>query len=129
VRVIDATDKGIQRAVRDSLVEQGFVPAGTDVETYPVQTTDIRYAPDQVEAAKLLLDYFPEARLVPDPLASDFVVVVLGANFAGQLTVPSTSTTAAPTNGVANGTATTVAPAPVPTTTTMPPALGLGSPC
>lgn len=127
VRVIDATDSGIQRAVRDSLVEQGFVPAGTDVESYPVQTTDIRYAPDQVEAAKLLLDYFPEARLVPDPLASEFVVVVLGANFAGQLTVPSTSTTAAPTNGVANGTATTAAPAP--TTTTMPPALALGSPC
>ena len=61
-----------------------------------MQTTDIRYAPtvpSQVQAAKLLLDYFPDARLVPDPLASGAIILVLGANFAGEITVPTTTTT------------------------------------
>ena len=61
-----------------------------------MQTTDIRYAPtvpSQVHAAKLLLDYFPDARLVPDPLASGSIILVLGANFAGEITVPTTTTT------------------------------------
>ena len=130
VRVIDATGQGIQTAVADSLAQQGFVGAGTGVEKFAVQTTDIRYSPKvptQVRAAKLLLDYFPEARLVPDELASDFIILVLGANFAGQITVPSTTTTTLPAGTEAPSTtlppATTVAPAP--TTTT----LALGSPC
>ncbi|MEX2100864.1 MAG: LCP family protein [Acidimicrobiia bacterium] len=127
VRVIDATDKGFQKAVRDSLVNQGFVAAGTGIEKFPVQTTDIRYAPNQVEGAKLLLDYFPDARLVPDPLVSDFVIVVLGANFDGELTVPTTAPEGPTSTTVA--TETTVAPAPIPTTTTVPSALTLGSPC
>ena len=83
--------------------------------------------PSQVRAAKRLLDYFPDARLVPDPLASGSIILVLGANFSGAITVPTTTTTT-----LVPGTevpATTVAP----TTTTAPPAttttLALGSAC
>jgi LCP family protein required for cell wall assembly len=129
VRVIDATGKGVQSAVAESLAKQGFVDGGTGTEKFPVQTTDIRYAPtvpSQVRAAKLLLDYFPDGRLVPDPLASGSIILVLGANFAGEITVPSTSTTLAPATEAPVTTvppATTVAPAPTAT------ALALGSAC
>jgi len=127
VRVIDATGTGIQTAVDDSLVKQGFVSDGTGTEKFPVQTTDVRYAPNLVNAAKLLLDYFPDARLVPDPLASGSIILVLGADFTGTITVPTTTTTTlAPGTAVP---ATTVAPAPTtpppPTSTT----LALGSAC
>ena len=46
VRVIDATGSGVQTAVVDSLVKQGFVSDGTGTEKFPVQTTDIRYTPE-----------------------------------------------------------------------------------
>ena len=130
VRVIDATGSGFQTAVSESLVKEGFVSDGTGTEKFPVPTTDIRYAPtvpSQVRAAKLLLDYFPDARLVPDPLASGSIILVLGANFTGAITVPTTTTTTlvpgteAPATTVAP-TTTTAAP---PTTTT----LALGSAC
>jgi LCP family protein required for cell wall assembly len=130
VRVIDATGQGFEAPVSESLVKEGFVSDGTGIEKFPVQTTDIRYAaavPSQVRAAKLLLDYFPDARLVPDPIASGSIILVLGANFSGSITVPTTTTTT-----LVPGTevpATTVAPttttAPPPTSTT----LALGSPC
>ena len=125
VKVVDATGTGVQSAVRDSLVAQGFVDGGTGTNGMPQATTDVRYAPDLVDAAKLLLDYFPDARLVPDPLATDRVVLVLGTDFRGEITVPTTTTTVP-------GTATTLAPpSPAPTPTTLPTntTLALGSPC
>jgi LCP family protein required for cell wall assembly len=135
VRVIDATGQDLQSLVAESLAQQGFIGAGTGVEKFPLQTTDIRYAPtvpSQVRAAKLLLDYFPDARLVPDPLASDFVILVLGANFAGQITVPATVTTAPASGTDVTITTLPAAPSVAPASTTPAPTtitLALGSPC
>ena len=125
VKVVDATGQGVQSAVETSLVQQGFIDGGTATEAYPVQTTDIRYAPNQLAAAKLLLDYFPDGRLVPDPLASDRIILVLGANFRGEITVPTTTTTLPATEPPTSTEAPPSTTVPAPTTTT----LGLGSPC
>lgn len=125
VQVVDTTDDALAAPVLDSLVTQGFKAGGTGFWKLLLKTTDIHYGPNQVEAAKLLLDYFPDARLRPDPADTDRVTVFLGTNFTGELTAPPTATlaptTAAPEATVAP--ATTVAPAP--TTNT----LALGSAC
>ena len=127
VRVVDATGEGVQSVVSESLVKAGFLDGGIGTEKFPVPTTDIRYAPNQLDAAKLLLDYFPDARLVPDPLGFDRVILVLGASYRGEITVPSTPTTTLVPG--TEPTTTTLAPAPTvapaPTTTT----LALGSSC
>jgi LCP family protein required for cell wall assembly len=125
VQVVDTTDDAFAAPVLSSLVAQGFKAGGTATWKLFLKSTEIHYGPNQVEAAKLLLDFFPDAGLHPDPADSDRVTIYLGTNFAGEITVPSTTTlppnTAAPE--------TTVAPAPTttppPTTTT----LALGSAC
>jgi LCP family protein required for cell wall assembly len=128
VRVVDSTGKGEETAVEQSLAQQGFVEGGTGAQSTPLTTTDVHYAPNLLGAAKLLLDYFPDARLVPDAAASDRITLVLGTNFAGAITVPTTApTTTAPPASDAPP-ATTVQPsttAPAPTNTP----LALGAAC
>ncbi len=80
---------------REPLANQGFhASQGTAAATVPV--TEIRYAYGQSEEAKALLDYFPDAKLVPDATAKDAVHLVLGSSFPGEITVPPTTTTVPP---------------------------------
>ncbi len=50
--------------------------------------TEIRYGYGQSEEAIALLDYIPDAKLVPDPAAKDSVQLVLGSSYPGTITVP-----------------------------------------
>jgi len=129
VRITDSTGTNVGPSVVKALDAQGFhasqvqPPANTTATTKPatVATTELRYAPSQAEEAKSLLTYFPDAKLVPDDSAKDFVHLVLGTSFPGTITVPTTTTTV-PTTTVPGAPATTAA-APSTTTTTVPPAL------
>ncbi len=113
VEVVDATGKDLGPDTVEQMKRQGFpVTAGASAPT--VAVTEIRYAPSQLAAAETVLNYFPDAKFVPDPTATKAVKVVLGANFAA-LVVPSTTTTVPLAPGQTAPT-TTVAP----TTTTQP---------
>ena len=116
VRVIDATGTNVATSVEQALAGQGFrASQGTARATIPV--TEIRYGSRQAEEAKALLDYFPDAKLVPDVDAKDGVRLVLGSSYPGTITVPTTTSTVAPTT-VPGAPVTTEAPT---TTTEAPP--------
>jgi LCP family protein required for cell wall assembly len=124
VRVLDGNGKGEAKATVDQLVQLGFVGAGTGTASKPADISEIRYGPTDLEAAKLLLTYFPDARLVLDPGLSGRTVVVLGSSFAA-ITVPTTTTTVAPAAPVApeeTAPAATTLPRDVTTTTLVDPA-------
>jgi anionic cell wall polymer biosynthesis LytR-Cps2A-Psr (LCP) family protein len=94
VRVVDATGTTVAGSVVKALGDQGFrVTQGRPRST--VAVTEIRYGSGQAEEAKALLDYIPDAKLVPDVDAKDGVVLVLGGSFSGTIFVP--PTTAPPT--------------------------------
>ena len=115
VRVIDATGTDVGASVVKALGDQKFqATSGKAQATIPV--TEIRYGYGQAEEAKALLDYIPDAKLVPDVKAKDAVLLVLGTSYPGTITVPTTTT--APTT--VPGAPVTTAPAP--TTTTLGPA-------
>jgi LCP family protein required for cell wall assembly len=118
VRVTDATGTNVGPSVVQNLAAQGF-HASQSKAAPTTATTEIRYGYGQAEEAKALIDYFPDAKLVPDPKAKDAVELVLGTSFAGTITVPST-TTSVPSSTVPGAPVATVAPS---TTTTVPPAL------
>lgn len=114
VEVVDATGKNLGPDTVEQMRKQGFqVTAGASAPT--VAVTEIRYAPSQLAAAETVLNYFPDAKFVPDPTATKAVKVVIGANYTA-LVVPSTTTTVPLAPGQTAPT-TTVAP----TTTTQPP--------
>jgi LCP family protein required for cell wall assembly len=117
VEVSDATGKDLGAGVVKELQKQGF--KATAVASSPtVAVSEIRYAPNQLAAAEQLLNYFPDAKFVPDPTATRAVKVVVGSGFT-VLTVPSTTTTVPPAPGqTAAPTTTTLPPT---TTTTQPP--------
>jgi LCP family protein required for cell wall assembly len=128
VRVVDASGTNVGASVTENLVSQGFKAThGTDATT-PVDVTEIRYGFGQADSAKLLLSYFPDAKLVPDATAKSSVTVVLGTSFAGTITIPSTTTTAPPVSTVP-GAPVTEAPTTTqaPTTTTQLPVDECGS--
>jgi LCP family protein required for cell wall assembly len=125
VKVIDTSGDGLAAAVSESLVKQGFVAAGTGSVRLPLVNTDIHYGPSQVEEAKFLLDYFPDARMYPDSAANDRVVIYLAAGFS-EITVPSTTTTIAPATAEPRTNAAPASPTP---TTTPPSTMALGSAC
>jgi LCP family protein required for cell wall assembly len=118
VRVTDASGTNASENTVKGLVEQGFHASRTKDATTPIATTEIRYTFGQAEEAKLMLSYFPDAKLVPDVNAKHAVTVVLGTSFPGTVTVPSTTTTAVPGSTVP-GAPVSTAPAtttPAPTT-------------
>lgn len=119
VSVTDATGTNVGASVTSELVTNGFRARAARPARSTVAVTEIRYGYGQAEEAKALLPYFTDAKLVPDAEAKDAVHLVLGASFQ-SLTVPSTTTTTAPTAPtVAGAPATTRPPA---TTTTAAPA-------
>ena len=114
VRVTDASGTNAAENTVKGLADQGFRASKTKDSTAPVAVTEIRYTYGQADAAKLMLIYFPDAKLVPDASAKPGVTVVLGTSFPGTVTVPSTSTTAptstVPGAPVSTAPATTAAP-------------------
>ncbi|MDQ1430511.1 MAG: hypothetical protein QOF40_1113 [Actinomycetota bacterium] len=114
LKVSDGSGKGLAPAVATTLRDQGFHATATRATAPVITTSEIRYAPDQVEEAKALLTYVPDAKFVPDPAASGSVLLVLGTTFPGSITVPP------PTTTVPGAAPTTTATLPPTTTTTVP---------
>jgi hypothetical protein len=112
--VSDGSGKGLAAAVATTLHDQGFHATPTRATAPVIKTTEIRYAPDQVEEAKALLAYVPDAKFVPDAAATGSVLLVLGTTFPGSITVPPATTT------VPGAPATTITTLPPTTTTTVP---------
>jgi LCP family protein required for cell wall assembly len=126
VTVRDGTTAPQADAVAKALTDQGFHatgPSATTTSSTPsseVEVSEIRFGASQADAAKTVLDYVPDAKLVLDRSLdkTDRVVLVLGKSFSA-VTVPSTTTT---TTGPPGAAATTTT-APPTTTTTVPPNL------
>ena len=119
VEVSDGTGKGLGpgRGERHCSSEGFKATAGRELAR-PSPVSEIHYAPNQLAAAETLLNYFPDAKFVPDPTATKAVKVVVGSDFK-SLVVPSTTTTVPLAPGqTAAPTTTTVPPT---TTTTLPP--------
>ena len=117
VEVSDGTGKGLGPGVVKALQNEGF-KATEGASSATVSVSEIHYAPNQLAAAETLLNYFPDAKFVPDPTATKAVKVVVGSDFK-NLVVPSTTTTVPLAPGqTAAPTTTTVPPT---TTTTLPP--------
>jgi LCP family protein required for cell wall assembly len=114
VRVTDATGTNASPLTVKALADQGFHASQTKDATTSVPVTEIRYGYGPPEQAKLLLSYFPDAKLVPDPSIKQGVRVVLGTSFTGAITIPPTTTTV-PGAPVTSAPSTTVPP----TTTTL----------
>ncbi|MFN8028190.1 MAG: LCP family protein [Acidimicrobiia bacterium] len=116
VEISDASGKDLGPGVVKAMTNEGFkATAGASAPT--VAVTEIRYAPNQLASAETVLNYFPDAKFVPDPTATKAVKVVVGSDFKA-LVVPATTTTLPLAPGqTAPPTTTTVAP----TTTTLPP--------
>jgi LCP family protein required for cell wall assembly len=114
LRLLDGT--GTNLDVADALRElqaQGFVPAGTGISRR-VAVSEVHYRASDLDQAKAMLDYLPDAKLVLDPaVPSNRLRVVLGATFTG-FTVPPFPT---PPGTVALTPSLGETPAPGPTTT------------
>ena len=106
VRVVDATGTNVGASVVKELGNQGFQATAGEGRSPTIPVTEIRYGYGQSEEAIALLDYIPDAKLVPDPAAKDSVQLVLGSSYPGTITVP--TTTAPPTT--LPGTPATTAP-------------------
>jgi hypothetical protein len=118
VKVTDASGTNAGASTAKGLADQGFKATPTKTATSTVPGTEIRYGTAQAEQAELLSNYFPDAKLVPDPTAKDAVTVVLGTSFSGTITVPSTATTA-PTASTVPGAPVSTEPAPTAPSTTV----------
>ena len=112
VRVIDGNGRGEASAIAGELVKLGFVAGAGGTASNPVAVTEVRYPAGQVAAAKLMLSYFEDARLVLDPDLTNRLQVVLGDTYTA-ITVPTTTTTAPPVPGAPEATTPTT-----PTTST-----------
>jgi LCP family protein required for cell wall assembly len=117
VRVVDATGTGVGASATRALDFLGF-QASEGASRNTIAVTEIRYGYGQTEEAKALLAYVPDAKFVPDPSAKDAVQLVLGSSYPGTITLPTTTTTVAPTT-VSGAPVTTAPPS---TTTTLGPA-------
>jgi LCP family protein required for cell wall assembly len=122
VQVLDGAGDGEAAAASTALTAQGFRSLGVGIGPSNLAVTQIRYGTSSADAAKTLLDYVPDAALIPDKAldGKDQVVLVLGKSFS-SIAVPPTTTTLAPVAGAP--TTTTAPPATTlpPTTTTLPP--------
>jgi LCP family protein required for cell wall assembly len=98
VRVLDGTGKGYAQDTLIKLAQNGFQQRGYGDAGRHVSETEIRYGKNQLAAAKTLLPYVADAKLVPDSSLTDTLVLVVGDTFTGLTTSP---------------TATTLSPAPV----------------
>jgi hypothetical protein len=121
VRVLDGTGTSDAAGTATALVAQGFVSLGTGTSTAATKlpVTQIRYGTNSADAAKTLLDYIPDAALVPTPSLNgkDQVELVLGESFQ-SIAVPPTTTTLPPVAGAPTTAPTTTV---APTTTTLAP--------
>ncbi len=114
VKVLDGTggESNADDAAR-LLSTQGFVASGGD-RAKRVDVSEIRYRPDQINAARLLAEFVEDARLVADEsITTTKLTVVLGASFKA---ITATTTTTHPA-GATSSTTTTL---PATTTTTRP---------
>jgi hypothetical protein len=113
VTVLDGTGTSDTAGTAKALAAQGFVVISTGRATRDAAVTQVRYGNGSAEAAKTLLDYLPDAELVPDKALDGAarVDLVLGRSFSTIYVVPTTTTTVPPP-GV---------PTTAPTTTTLPP--------
>jgi hypothetical protein len=118
VKVTDASGTNAGGSTAKGLADQGFKATATKAATSTVPATEIRYGTALAEQAELLSNYFPDAKLVPDPTAKDAVTVVLGTSFSGTITVPSTTTTA-PTASTVPGAPVSTEPATTAPSTTV----------
>ena len=106
VRALDGSGQEFAQDTLIKLQQHGFQAAGYGDAPKHAAESEIRYGPNQLPAAKVLLPYVDDAKLVPDSTLSDTLVLVLGDTFVGLTTDP-TATTLPPAP---------VAPAPAETT-------------
>src|SRR5262249_43376921 len=92
VRVVDSLRTEFASQVSEELAKQRLLAFSAAAERRLVPVSEIRYAPKQVEEAKALLAYIPDAKLQPDSAQVDSVLLVLGDTFEGVY-VPAPSTT------------------------------------
>jgi LCP family protein required for cell wall assembly len=119
ILVSDGSGKDLGAGVVQALGGEGFKAAPT-LASPTVAVTEIHYAPSQQAQAEAVLNYFPDAKFVPDSTADKAVKVVVGSDFK-NLVVPSTTTTVPLAPGQ-TAPSTTTTTAPPTTTTTVPPA-------
>jgi hypothetical protein len=110
VRVMDGSGQKLAQDTLIKLQQHGFQSAGYGEAAKHAAESEIRYGPNQLAAAKALLPYVDDAKLVPDSSLTDTLVLVIGDTFVGLTTDP-TATTLPPAP---------VTPAPV-VDTTVPP--------
>jgi hypothetical protein len=110
LRVMDGSGQELAQDTLIKLQQHGFQSAGYGEATKHAAESEIRYGPNQLAAAKALLPYVDDAKLVPDSSLTDTLVLVIGDTFVGLTTDP-TATTLPPAP---------VAPAPVVDTTAPP---------
>jgi LytR cell envelope-related transcriptional attenuator len=97
VQVLNSTSRaGIASKARTTLIGLGFKsprPATNDGPRVRVRgVAEIRYAPAEAKAAKLLSLYFPGAALVANPKPSTTVVVSLGDKYVRVATAQAVTT-------------------------------------
>jgi LCP family protein required for cell wall assembly len=94
VQVVDGTSAKFASSAVSKLTELGFKATAGPAARRLFFVTEVHYEPDQAAAAKALLAYLPDAKLVPDAKATNGLEVILGASFHGDIEVPTTTTTA-----------------------------------
>jgi LCP family protein required for cell wall assembly len=87
---------GLGRQVGDALRSLGFGVGEVTSAPQPSAETVVRFSPDRADAATLLGQVVPTARLVQDPGSTGTLQLVLGSSFDGTVRAPMTEA-AAPT--------------------------------
>ncbi|WP_345382864.1 LCP family protein [Pseudonocardia yuanmonensis] len=97
VGVVNAAGRdGLGRQVGDSLRSLGFGVGEVGNAAQPSAETVLRFSPDRADAAELLGEVVPGARLVQDPGSTGTLQLVLGSSFDGTVRAPVTDAAAPP---------------------------------
>ncbi|MCE3555504.1 LCP family protein [Pseudonocardia sp. RS11V-5] len=95
VGVVNAAGRdGLGRQVGDALRSLGFGVGEVGNAPKPAAETLLRFSPDRADAAELLGEVVPGARLVQDPGSTGTLQLVLGSSFDGTVRAPVTDTAA-----------------------------------
>ncbi|GAA2888764.1 hypothetical protein GCM10010472_53930 [Pseudonocardia halophobica] len=95
VGVVNAAGRdGLGRQVGDALRSLGFGVGEVGNAAQPSAETVLRFSPDRADAAELLREVVPGARLVQDPGSTGTLQLVLGSSFDGTVRAPVTDAAA-----------------------------------
>lgn len=95
VNVVNAAARdGLGRQVGDALRSLGFGVGEVGNAAQPSAETVLRFSPDRADAAELVREVVPGARLVQDPGSTGTLQLVLGTSFDGTVRAPVTDAAA-----------------------------------